>query len=632
MVAVAKTDIDERDSWYFGAFRERDKPRLSEWADEHRVLSLESNPLGGKWRTSTVEYTREPMNLLTDPLYEEVILQWPTQSAKTEILMNFVGYIHEVDPGPILYMIETKDKAEAIVTDRYLPMLRDTPILRKFRKAGRGRGTASVDDGIESHTRLHHSFPGGHFTLVGANSPVGVSTRPIRYLLMDEWDAYPPSTKKEGAIDLLAEKRTTWFRDNRKIVKITSPRDDATSRVGPAYEASDQRKLYVPCLKCGTYQELDWFFLRWKRDEVLGEVSPSSVGFECQRCNRLIPQRERYQMLLECQWRAQFPGRRVAGFWLWQAYCPPVSWLEIIEDYLKTHNEPEKHKVHVNTVRALTWKPIGESAGHVDVMERAEERPMFELPTQAVIVTAGIDVQHDRLEVSIYAWGVGEEGWLVGHYQVFGKIEDEQTQKDLDNIMISKWADGNGRTLHLAKASMDSGYKTNEVYDYVRKRQGILATKGVAKADAKDVGTATSQDVDYKGQIIKDGIKLWPIGTYKIKEALITRLLKQGHGPKTLHYPAGLSEEFYLQLTAEELQTFYKNGEKRQAWVKKRPRNEAWDCLVLAYHAALVANVRTITQPPSPVAKPAQQTAQQPANPIPRGMIPAGTMNRLLGR
>jgi phage terminase large subunit GpA-like protein len=569
------------------------------------------------------------MDCLTDPRYETVILKWPTQSAKTEILLNFIGHIQDQDPGPILYVIEDLKKAEAIVTDRYLPMLRDTPCLQRFRKVGRGTGKATLDDGIDSHAMLHHSFPGGHLTLVGSNSPTGGSTRPIRYLLLDEWDAYRPSAGTAGDFASLAEKRTLWFH-NRKIAKISSPGDDATSRIGPAYEASDQRTYHLPCLKCATFQTLDWEYLRWAK-EPTGDLRTGSVGFECRHCTRLIPQRERATMLREGQWKAAYPGRAVAGFWLWGAYCPPVSWSGIVTEYLAKRHDPEQYKVFVNTVKTETWKREGESAQYLDVMIRAEERPQFELPPHVVILTAGVDVQHDRLEVSLYGWGVGEEGWLLGHTVVYGKIGDLETEKELDTVLGGHWTDTNGRTLQLSKVCMDSGYKTDEVYGYARQRTNVLATKGVAKAAAPAVGHPTWQEVDVQGQKIKQGIQLWPLGTHYLKETMMTRLQKSGEGPKTLHYPAGLSEEFYLQLTAEQLETFYRGGERQVRWVKKRPRNDAWDCLNLAYAAAIIVGVRTITTGPT---IPSRAVGQGPIEtPMPgRGMVPTGTMNRLLGR
>lgn len=633
MVAIA-TETDVELDFYWRSWEEPPKPSLVEWADDKRVLSRESNPNGGRWRTSTVPYAAEPMCTITDPRYEQIVLMWPTQSGKTEILMNFVGYIHEIDPGPILYAIENLDKAKVIVQDRYLPMLRDTPSLRRFRKAGRGRGKADLEDGIDSHGGLHYSFPNGHFSVVGSNSAAGFSSRPIRYLLLDEIDGWALSAGKEGDQVMLAWNRAAWFW-NRKMVAISSPRDDDTSRIQPLYEASDQRQCYLPCLKCGTYQLLEWESLRWKQD-TLGDVLESTVGFECRQCGRLIPQRERYPMLTECEWRATFPGRKSAGFWLWAAYCPSVLWVSLVTEYLQSKDDEEKYKVFVNTKRAQTWKRQEETTSHHQLMLRAEERQQWEVPDETIMLTAGVDVQHDRLECSIYGWGIGEQGWLIGHTQVWGKIGEVETERDLDTLLSGSWKDSTGRTLSLSKVCIDSGYKTDEVYLYARSRTNVLATKGMAKATAPAVGLPSPQDVFDKQKKLKipEGVLLWPIGSYFLKETLEGRLQKTGPGPKTIQFPAGLAEEFYLQLLSERLETFRRGRELVKQWIKKRPRNDTWDCLILAYAAAIIAGIRTLTQRPAvPIMTEASGQRQNLVGTVQRqGLVPTGALQRLLGR
>src|SRR5690606_29411056 len=111
------------------------------------------------------------------------------QVGKTEVLLNTIGYHIHYDPSPILLVMPTEQIAQDFSKDRLAPMLRDTPVLR-----GRVKDARSRDS---DNTLLHKKFPGGHITLVGANAPSGLSSRPIRVLLADEVDRFPASAGTE---------------------------------------------------------------------------------------------------------------------------------------------------------------------------------------------------------------------------------------------------------------------------------------------------------------------------------------------------------------------------------------------------------------------------------------------------
>ena len=188
--------------------------KISEWADRYRRLSPEASAEPGNWNTDRAPYQREIMNALNDNECEEVVIMSSAQVGKTEIILNILGYFVDYDPTSILVVQPTVEMAQTFSKDRLAPMIRDTPALKgKIKEAKSKSG---------DNTILHKKFPGGQITIVGANSAAGLASRPIRILLCDEVDRYPPSAGSEGSPVKLAEKRTTTFWKDRKSTRLNS--------------------------------------------------------------------------------------------------------------------------------------------------------------------------------------------------------------------------------------------------------------------------------------------------------------------------------------------------------------------------------------------------------------------------
>ena len=167
-------------------------PRLtvSQWADQERRLSPEASAEAGIWNTNRAAYQRGIMDAVNDPAVDTIVVMSGAQIGKTEVLLNVLGYYIAHDPSPILVLQPTLSMAQAFSKDRMAPMLRDTPTLQ-----GKVKDPRSRDSG---NTTLHKSFPGGHVTMAGSNSPASLASRPIRIVLADEVDRYPHSAGTEG--------------------------------------------------------------------------------------------------------------------------------------------------------------------------------------------------------------------------------------------------------------------------------------------------------------------------------------------------------------------------------------------------------------------------------------------------
>ncbi len=334
------------------------KLTVSQWADTYRYLSPEATSVHGRWRTARAPYQREVMDAVSDPQVEDIVCMWSAQVGKTEMELNVVGYFIHQDPAPMLFTLPTLQLATATSKDRLTPMLRDSPCFRGKVKESRAR------DG--GNTLLHKTFPGGHITLGGANSPSSLSGRPVRVFLGDELSRWPKSAGADGSPKVLGFKRTATFW-NRKRILVSTPiikGDDATE---DAFLASDQRHYYVPCPHCQGMQVLWWkdpegtTRVLWAKHPDTGRHLPNTAAYLCNQpgCGALIDlDAHKVWMLARGEWRKHNPASRSAGFHLNELYSPWRRLRETVTDYLSAKREGlDSLKAWINTSLGLPWDP-----------------------------------------------------------------------------------------------------------------------------------------------------------------------------------------------------------------------------------------------------------------------------------
>lgn len=526
------------------------------------------------------------MDAVSDPTVEVVVGMCASQTGKTEALNNVAGFHIDQDPAPILLLQPTLEMAEAWSKDRLAPMLRDSPCF-----AGKVQDPRSRDSG---NTVRHKTFPGGHITMAGANSPASLASRPIRIVLADEIDRFPASAGAEGDPVSLARKRSKTFW-NRKVVLTSTPTIAGLSRIEEAYEESDKRRYFVPCHDCGEFQVLKWPQVRWDEDR------PSTAAYICESCGSAWSDQRRAGAVAKGQWRATAPFNGIAGFHIWQAYSPWVKLSEIVTEFLASRANPQRLKVFVNTELAETWKEKGDAPEWKRLYDRAEDYKIGTAPPGVLFLTAGIDIQHDRIEVFIWGWGRGLESWLVEYRVLPGDPYAEDVWAALDAVMAETWEHASSSSLSLSKVAIDSGYATTQVYAWAKKQRPgqVMVVKGVERG-AAGVGHPTAVDVaDQKGGKKKRrGATVYPVvgGIYKSELYGFLRLeaptVESGDPfPPGYVHMGKFGEEIFKQITAEQLVTKTIKFRQRTEWEKTRERNEALDCRVYARAAAAIFGV-----------------------------------------
>lgn len=535
---------------------------VSQWADMYRKLSREASAEPGQWNTDRAPYQREILDAINDAGCEEVVIMSSAQVGKTELLLNIIGYYIDYDPAPILCLQPTLEMAQTFSKDRLAPMFRDTPVLR-----GKVQDAKSRDSG---NTILHKTFPGGHITMAGANSAAGLASRPIRVVLMDEIDRYPPSAGTEGNPIRLAEKRTITFW-NRKKVKVSTPTIKGRSEIEKEFQTSSREEWCVPCPCCGRYQPYEWSRIRF-----------SDVTMECKFCGEHLKESDWKENT--GKWVAAVDNHQKRGFHLNALASPWIHWEEIIAEFQeanresKEHGDHEKLKVWVNTMLGETWEESGTAADE-DALLKRREMYRADLPDGVLLVTAGVDVQDDRFEVEITGWGKGYESWGILRRKIYGDLEKEETWSQLENFLEMELYFENKCSLLIAAICLDTGgHYTSEAYRFLKKMEkknkNIFGIKGMGGAGIPLVYKISRNNTEK--------VKIFLLGVDSGKEMLMNRLNTPSAGPGYCHFPLnadrGYDEACIKEFSSEQKVIRFKEGRAVVKWVKKPGvRNESLD-------------------------------------------------------
>jgi len=558
--------------------------KVSEWADQYRVLTTRSSPEPGPWNTARTPFLKDIMDDLSPySRVETVVFMKGSQIGGTEAGNNWIGYNIHLAPGPMLAVQPTTEMAKRNSKQRIGPLIEDSPALRTLVREARSRDSGN--------TILAKEFPGGILVLTGANSAAGLRSMSARYLFLDEVDGYPGAVDGEGEPCNLAVARTANYA-RRKILIVSTPVVSGRSRIERFYEASDKRKYHVPCPFCALMQTLRFENLRWPK------ANPSAASYYCDGCGRSIPDHAKNFMLPRGAWIPEGVGDgKTHGYYLSSLYSPVgwLSWGQIAKKYEDAGKDVDKLQVFQNTVLGLPWTDIGEVPDTDRLFERAEPYPIGTVPRGALLLTAGADVQRNRLEVEVVGWGREKQSWSVDYRVIEGDTTQPGPWAKLAELLDEEFPSDYGAPMRIAKLGVDTGFNTTTVYDWVRKMsaQRVMAIKGTSRVSSL-LGAPSLIEVGPMGQRVKYGLRLWPINASLAKEELYRWLknaapdLTKGEAwPKGYCHIPRYSKEYFEQLTAEHLITKTVGGLRKTFWEKRRDRNEALDCRIYARAASV---------------------------------------------
>lgn len=547
---------------------------VSEWAESYRILDAKSSAMPGAWSNSVTPYLVGIMDEFNNYETETIIFCKPTQVGGTEAAQNMIGYIVMQDPSPTMIVYPTETLAKSISENRLQPMLKATPeIRRKF---------------DENSPLLELQFEGMYLTLAGSNSPSGLASKPIRFLIMDEVDKYPGASSREADPIKLAKERTKTFH-NKKIY-ITSTPTIKTGHIWKAKEGADIEKHYfVPCPHCGEYIEFKFQNIRFPDDEDMSYADRAEVAtYVCQECGCVITDNDKHNMLRLGEWRVvrhNTKYARTVAFWINTLYSPFVRWADIVKEFLTTKDDPEEFQNFTNSWLAEPWEDTKLKTNADLVMERQTEVPALVVPSWAKLLTGGVDVQESSLYWTIRAWGDFMTSQNIAHGQAL-------SFEEIDRVMNLEYMTEDGVPMIVNLCLIDSGDQTDMVYDFcVYHSDYALPVKGSSHAQLSHYKLSK---INKEGSSAY-GMTLVLVDGGKYKDMIAGRMRKKNGKGSWMVYD-GCDYEYATQVTAEHKVNVKKNGTVQQVWQLKHSHgdNHFLDTEVYAMAAADVLGVRTL--------------------------------------
>lgn len=563
---------------------------VSEWAEAYRVLGHGVSNISGPWRNEVTPYLVPIMDALSVfSSYKEVWFMKGTQIGATSVAENFIGYCMHITPAPILNMFPTVAVAKRNSKRRIAPLIDDSPALRAIVSPAKSR------DG--SNTVLEKEFPGGNILLCGANSPSDLRSVNIRFCVFDEIDEYPMDLADQGDPIEIAKKRTSSYDSNKKMLFISTPTTKGNSHIERGFLKTDQNSLHVPCPHCNFYQELVFEQFRFEKG------NPAGVYYECIECKKEIHNHHKNYMLPRSIPVPKCPEKAspdVIGFHVPAFYSPVgfYSWATMAKDYEEALEDPIKMKTFVQTTMGLPYEEDGDQPPYKMLYQRAvtSDYGVNQIPDEVCFLTAGMDVQKDRIEIEIVGWGKARRSWSIDFIQLLGDPDKPEVWQQLLLLLSRTWIrETDGLVFGISMSCIDSGYATNAVYEFSLRmgQTRIMPVKGV---DTQVTPISSPKAVYIK----RDGKKsqslyLINVNVDYYKTAIYSHLglmQEEQYGrlgpPLFCHFPNNYQEEHFKRLTAER-KIFTAN--KKPEWKKVYVRNEQLDCRVYASAAATLFGI-----------------------------------------
>lgn len=551
---------------------------FDQWADEHMVIPADSGASEyGKYRSARTPHAREVMRALSpgNPC-KRVVVKGASQMLKTQVALNMLGATIHQSPSNFLWIVPTGTlvKRASIRIDK---TIKAVGVLAERVASKRSRDA--------SNNLTTKEYPGGTLHILTAGAAANLSEVAARYIVYDEIDRSEDNVGSEGAPGALAEARQTTFEQNRKIYYPSSPTIEGESPIDALYASGTQREALAECIHCGQAQVLAF-------ERLMKSEDGTQALYPCQECGGLHQESDKTRMFVNGLWSDGVPGDgETQSFTISQMYLPYgwLPWIAMMRIHDKARREEEAGNdndmiVFQNTRLARCWSRKKVQAKYDELMARAEPYRLGTVPANALVLTAAIDTQNDRLELKVVGWGEGMECWIIDYQIILGSPADQSTWEKADELLRGRYRHEHGQMMVIAGAFIDSGgTATQEVYNFTapRQRRNIFAIKGASRPNRPIVSSKpTLVGVNNKGQIEKHGAKMWYIGTDTAKDYLAARWQKAA-GPGAVHFSDQLEEGYYKQLTAEYRTTVYKRGRPVSVWEKKQSdRNEAGDLMV----------------------------------------------------
>ena len=584
--------------------------RLGDWARDHFKLAGESSHTKGAWVAWAFQVGI--LDFMSDDQIEELDVMKAKRVGYTKMVTAYVAYNVAHRRRKQALWQPTDDDRDSYVKSEIAPVLdplTGVPAVNKARRRGKGASEETIKYKPFRDSALH---------LLGGKASRAYRRITVAVAVLDEISKFDRSIEKSGPPRGLARGRLEGA-PYPKLVCGSTPLLKGLCHIEDAVEEAEGLvRFHIECKHCGAEHPLMWggkdkaHGFKWERG------NPASVRHVCPHCRASITQADYMPggTPVGGAWVCERTGKRYGpdrvwrdnkgmpcrpprslGVHVWTAYSPQRAWSDIVTEFENALKALEKGDVgpmqlFVNETLGETWELAGERTDEHALQARAEPYKLCTVPRGALILTAGVDVQRNRWEITVYGWGRGMESWVVDVAVLEGNpAVDEEWGPVLEYLQRRYPQEAGGLTMGISATSIDSSDQTQAVYSWVSKAQhsikGLRAIKGEGTDGVAILGPSSLQEINWRGRKLPRGIKLWRVGVDSAKDLLLGQLSIQQPGPGYVHFSDELPREFFEQLTAEQRVLARVNGREAYRWIKRRPRNEQLDNRNYALHAAM---------------------------------------------
>lgn len=572
----------------------RERITVGEWAAKYRRIGQGGSPLSMhgaiEYDVDVMPWCAEPMEAAIDPTVTHLCLWFASGMGKTDgIVSNVIGYCVTESPRNIMALYPTDSARDKWSRDVLKRTIDATPILR--------RAMADKESRETGHSISYKAFPGGSIYATAAGSPSNLRGPRIGLAYAGEIDAMPVSVGKEGDPLNLLWRRCEGFEDAIKILEGTGT-VKGKSRIEAAFNISDQRKWFIPCRKCGERFVLMFSHLDWPKGK------PEKAVVLCPKCAVAHSDEQRMRIVRAGQWKATAPFSGVRGYWInglnttlpaekgYRNKLHQISkeWLDIP----KSANPRESLTVFVQTTLAQTIDPAPEAEARMDWEQLYERREDYIKPKQPIVlpepvrvITGGIDLQANRVEIGIEGWARDEQWYGLEYIVEYGDPTNSETWDRVEKHLHRLYPHPSGAQVGVSLVFADRG-KWPDAADKFALRPSLMGRiytcKGASESGLPIIGKIrkTGRGQTYF-RIGTDAAKDYIAGKLKIIKPENRETFPAGYQ----HFPETFPPEYFQQLTAERVTTKYERGQEVRKWLKENDsdRNEALDIRVYSLAA-----------------------------------------------
>lgn len=637
------SNISERD--FFAKLLNIFKPivRLStiEWAKKYRIItSIESSVGIGNFDPDITPYMEYVYDCLDNPFIPTIVAKKSARIGWTEVINNFRGKTIHLNPKNMLLAFPTQAAARTFASGKWKEFISNVLILREIINLGIAKNRESM---------FQYLFPNGSLRLVTLGSISNQKSDNIPYIEIEEPDDAKDDVNGQGDSFLnLKERQKTVPLVIRKFIFGGTPTNKDFSRVEKAIKASNWMVFKAKCHECDELVAMDYTAFECLHyddykdkyiDEIYGKSNPDSAYFLCPFCQTDWSFEQKSLNIIAGKkfGFTDHTGNFSKG---WHPKNPAITdtfgfdFSEIMSPFKDGSNFTEIAKARILAEIELAkgneapmksfynnkkGEPYASGFSALEPEEMKLLRSNYTegvVPYEGLILTMGIDVQHNRFAYVIIAWGRNGCCWLVEWKEIFGNVfnwEDPVWAK-LTSIIVSGVPHVTGKTLPIDVTSIDSGdgHTAELVYRWVRRmnfdyNEMVLATKGVRELrystddiyqEPRDIEVLNTKQ-DRRSMAESLGVRVYMLGAHRCHDEILRRIVLNQNKDivnDVFYFNEQSYGNFEEQMTScRKLIDLTSNSAKEVYHLIAGKRKEAMDSCKNAFHAAYHRRIREFT-------------------------------------